>query len=110
MADVLAEIDEASRLAEAELSAVATADALEQYRIKWLGSKGKLKGMMSLIGKAPADQKKAVGQRLNVFKESLESGHYEASSRRWAPRRATTPASTSPSPASARRSATATSS
>ena len=75
MADVLAEIDEASRAAEAELSAVATADALEQWRIKWLGTKGKLKSMMSLIGKAAPDQKKSVGQRLNTFKESLESGH-----------------------------------
>jgi phenylalanyl-tRNA synthetase alpha chain len=77
MADVLAEIDEASRQAEAELSAVATADALEQYRIKWLGTKGQLKGMMSLIGKAPPDQKKAVGQRLNTLKESVTSA-YEA--------------------------------
>jgi phenylalanyl-tRNA synthetase alpha chain len=75
MADVLAEIDEASRQAEAELSTVATADALEQYRIKWLGTKGRLKSMMSLIGKAPPDQKKAVGQRLNSFQETVKSGH-----------------------------------
>jgi phenylalanyl-tRNA synthetase alpha chain len=77
MPDVLAEIDEASRQAEAELSAVATADALEQYRIKWLGTKGRLKGMMTLIGKAAPEQKKAVGQRLNTLKESVTSA-YEA--------------------------------
>jgi phenylalanyl-tRNA synthetase alpha chain len=77
MADVFAEIDQAEQQAEAELAGVKTADQLEEYRIKWLGSKGQIKGMMGLIGKAPPEQKKAVGHRLNALKEKVTAG-YEA--------------------------------
>jgi phenylalanyl-tRNA synthetase alpha chain len=71
MADVLAELDTLASDALAELSAVGTNDALEQYRIKYLGAKGVLKAKMSLIGQAPPDQKKTVGARLNAVKEQL---------------------------------------
>jgi phenylalanyl-tRNA synthetase alpha chain len=75
MTDVLAEIDEAQRQAAAELAAVTTATQLEQFRVKWLGTKGQLKGMMSLIGKAPPDQKKQVGQHLNALKDEVTSSY-----------------------------------
>ena len=75
MADVLAELNELTQQADAELASATSADALEQFRIKWLGSNGVVKAKMSLIGQAPKEQKKAVGQRLNVFKEHLTTGH-----------------------------------
>src|SRR5687767_6274266 len=77
MADALAEIDAVAREGEAELAAAAaSADALEQWRIKYLGSKGRVKGLMNLIGQAPPEQKKAVGQRANEVKVRL-SGLFE---------------------------------
>jgi phenylalanyl-tRNA synthetase alpha chain len=77
MPDVFAELDDLSAQAAADLAAVASADALEQYRIKYLGGKGLLKAKMSLIGQAPPDQKKAVGQRLNEVKQRI-TGAFEA--------------------------------
>src|SRR4051794_13422135 len=77
MADVFAEIDELLRQLDADLEAVTNADQLEQLRIKWLGGKGLLKTKMSLIGQAPPDQKRAVGQRLNALKDKVTAG-YEA--------------------------------
>jgi phenylalanyl-tRNA synthetase alpha chain len=73
MPDVIAELDELAQQAESDLAAVSTNDALEQYRIKYLGAKGVLKAKMSLIGIAPPDQKKAVGQRLNAIKDQVNN-------------------------------------
>ncbi len=71
MADVLAQIDELSRQADAELQTVASAAELEQFRIKFLGAKGKLKDAMSLLGQVPKDQKPAIGQRVNTLKNQV---------------------------------------
>src|SRR3954454_17057587 len=106
MPDVLAEIDDLSRQAEADFAAVASVDALEQARIKWMGAKGILKAKMSLIGVAAPDQKKAVGQRLNALKDQVNSLH--ESRKQAVAEQGAKPASTSPSPASARRSETGT--
>ncbi|QOV89140.1 phenylalanine--tRNA ligase subunit alpha [Humisphaera borealis] len=73
MPDVFAELDDLSRQAAADLATVATNDALEQYRIKYLGSNGILKAKMSLIGAAPPDQKKTVGQKLNAIKAEINT-------------------------------------
>jgi len=80
MSDVFAELDDLSRQAEADLAAVRSNDALEQFRIKYLGSKGLLKAKMSLIGAAPADRKKEVGQRLNTLKTTITSAFEAAQS------------------------------
>jgi phenylalanyl-tRNA synthetase alpha chain len=71
---VLAEIEAVVREGEAELASVANADALEQWRIKYLGTKGRVKGLMGLIGQAAPEQKKAVGQGANAARGRLESG------------------------------------
>ena len=65
MPNVLAEIDGVIAEAEGELANVASTDALEQFRIKYLGGKGRIKGLMKLVGQVPAEQKPAVGQRVN---------------------------------------------
>ena len=56
---------------EAELAGVASADALEQFRIKYLGTKGRVKGLMTLLGQVPREEKPAVGQRVNAVKDQL---------------------------------------
>jgi phenylalanyl-tRNA synthetase alpha chain len=71
----LEEIEDLSRQADADVLAVKTADGLEQFRIKWIGSKGLMKARMSLIGQAAPDQKKLVGQKLNELKKRLEEFH-----------------------------------
>jgi len=50
----------------------ADADALEQFRIKFLGVKGIIKGMMGEIQHIPVDQKKSFGQTMNAFKQLAE--------------------------------------
>jgi phenylalanyl-tRNA synthetase alpha chain len=74
MADALAEIEAVVREGEAELGSVTTADGLEQWRIKYLGTKGRVKGLMGLIGQVPPNQKKAVGQGANAARDRLEGG------------------------------------
>lgn len=77
MTDPFEQINQAAAQAEAELAAIKDAATLEQFRIKWLGSNGIVKGLMGLIGQAPKEQKKAVGQRLNEFKGKIEAAFNE---------------------------------
>jgi phenylalanyl-tRNA synthetase alpha chain len=72
--DVLSEIERVLREAEAELAAASTPDELEQWRIKYLGTKGQVKGLMTLLSQVPREQKPAVGQRVNSVKERLTTG------------------------------------
>ncbi len=75
MSDVLTEIDELSKQATAELSAASTADALEQFRIRYLGTKGLVKAKMKLLGQVPKEQKPAIGQRINAVNDELTAVH-----------------------------------
>jgi phenylalanyl-tRNA synthetase alpha chain len=61
----------------AELNGASGADALEQWRIAYLGSKGKLKAAASGLKDVPKQDKPAVGKRLNEVKTALE-GAFEA--------------------------------
>ena len=72
MGDPLAQIEEVAGQADAELAAVKDLAALEQFRIKFLGSNGLVKGLMRLIGEAPKEQKKVVGQKLNELKGRID--------------------------------------
>jgi len=74
MADALQTIDEVSTRAAAELAAVRSAEQLEQWRIKYLGSNGEVKNLMQLIKTAPPDQKKTVGQRANAVQDQIKAG------------------------------------
>ena len=49
------------------------ADALEAYRIRFLGTKGILKGLFSEMKNVPVDKKKEFGLVLNDFKQLAES-------------------------------------
>jgi phenylalanyl-tRNA synthetase alpha chain len=73
MSDPLAQIDQISQAARDELGIVRNAAELEQFRIKYLGSNGLVKGMSRLIGQATKEQKPVVGQRVNEAKGQLEA-------------------------------------
>ena len=77
MADVLERIEETQRQGLHELAAAQTPDALEAWRIKYLGSKGLVKGLMDLLREVPREQKPAVGQRVNAVRDQLTTA-YEA--------------------------------
>src|SRR5215469_12413832 len=72
MSDLLAQIDQTAREAENELAAVRDAAGLEQYRIKFLGSNGRVKNLTKLIGQAPKDERPKVGQRINEVRSRIE--------------------------------------
>jgi phenylalanyl-tRNA synthetase alpha chain len=73
MSDVVSEIESVQTQAQAELVQVRNADELEAFRIKYLGTKGKLKDLMSLLAKVPREQKPAIGQKVNGVKTALQS-------------------------------------
>ena len=55
-----------------EIDTVQTVDELESWRVSYLGSKGRLKGVMPLMKEVSSDEKPLVGKRLNEVKTSLE--------------------------------------
>jgi phenylalanyl-tRNA synthetase alpha chain len=77
MADAVAQIEELVREADAELALVKDGAALEQFRIKYLGSNGRVKGLMKLMGGIPKEEKPAFGQKANGAKSHIE-GSFEA--------------------------------
>ncbi|MEQ8770944.1 MAG: phenylalanine--tRNA ligase subunit alpha [Phycisphaerales bacterium] len=70
MLDALNEIESGGL---AELADASDADALEAWRIAYIGAKGKLRGVMPMMKDVPKDQKGAVGKRLNEVKGALET-------------------------------------
>jgi phenylalanyl-tRNA synthetase alpha chain len=69
---MLEKIDELAAAAAADLDAVADAAGLEDYRIKYLGSKGAVKSLMGLIKDVPKDAKREFGQRANAARVAVE--------------------------------------
>lgn len=55
----------------AALRAVRDPDALEAWRIEYLGSKGRLKAATERFREVPKEQKREVGQRLNAVQSAL---------------------------------------
>ncbi|HEX6914960.1 MAG TPA: phenylalanine--tRNA ligase subunit alpha [Chitinophagaceae bacterium] len=60
--------------------AAKTADDLEQFRIKFLGSKGIVKAVMGEMKQVANDKKKEFGQKLNEFKQFVEARYEEMKS------------------------------
>lgn len=60
---------------EIQQTALTDAASLENFRIKFLGSKGIVKEMLGMMKDIPADQKKEAGGLLNTFKKTAEA-HY----------------------------------
>ena len=69
---MLEQLNQLESTALEALAVAADSDALEKWRIQYLGANGKLKEMMAGLKDVPKDDKPAVGQRLNGVKASLE--------------------------------------
>lgn len=85
MADVVEQIEQVRTQAVTELAEVKSAPELEQFRIKYLGTKGQIKGMMKLLGQVPKEQKPALGQRLNAVDGEITAAFEEKKSTLGAP-------------------------
>lgn len=72
---MLEKIDELTAAATADLDAATDAAGLEQFRIKYLGSKGAVKGLMGLIKDVPPEEKKTFGQRANAARAAVETAY-----------------------------------
>jgi phenylalanyl-tRNA synthetase alpha chain len=73
MADALAEIDQVAEQADADLAAAADSAALEAFRVKYLGTKGRIRGLTKLIGKAAPADRPGFGQRVNALHERIDA-------------------------------------
>jgi len=69
---MLEHIDNLRKAAMDDLKQVADADQLEQFRIKYLGSKGALKDLMGLMKDVPKEMKRDFGQGANTLKGELQ--------------------------------------
>ncbi len=63
---------------EIQSSTINSKASLEEFRIKYLGTKGLLKSIMGEMKSVPVDQKKEAGQLLNEFKVFVESFYESA--------------------------------
>ena len=74
----------------AELEAAADADAMEAWRVRYLGRKGgALNAAMGVLGTLPREERPAYGQAANEVKVALETAFTERQdalkARRWRP-------------------------
>ena len=72
---MLDRLEQLQQQADADLAGATDAEGLEQFRIKYLGSKGALKSAMGWLREAPADQKRQLGQGLNQLKQRLQDAY-----------------------------------
>ena len=56
------------------------ADAVEVFRVEWLGRKGRMKDLMAAFKEAPNEQKRELGMLLNQLKQLIEERMDAASS------------------------------
>lgn len=66
------EIQSFQNAAATELASCVDAAALEQWRIAYIGTNGKLRALLGSLKDVPKDQKPGVGARLNQAKQALE--------------------------------------
>ncbi len=69
---MLAELDAMERDALAELALVSDATTCEAFRVRWLGTNGRVRTAMNALKDVPKSDKPAVGKRLNEVKAAIE--------------------------------------
>lgn len=67
----LEQIKDIGNKAEDEVKAIASLEALEEFRITYLGKKGIIPAQMKMLGKMSNDDRKAFGQEINVVKQNV---------------------------------------
>lgn len=73
MVSLLDDIQALQDRAAEELTAAEDPDALEQWRITYLGSKGAVRAVMQRLKEVPKEEKPAVGQACNRLKQELQA-------------------------------------
>jgi len=71
--ELVAQLNTLVNEATAAIAAVADPQALEAARVKYLGSKSAVLGMMKQIPALPPEQRGALGKRANEFKQAVET-------------------------------------
>lgn len=74
---MLDRIEQLDQQSAADLAAVTNADELEQFRIKYLGTKGALKDLMGLLKDVPREIKPQFGQQANALRQKLQAAFDE---------------------------------
>lgn len=69
--DIFEQVSRASTAIEAEQPA--SLEALEQFRIQYLGSKGLVKNLMEEMRQVPNERKREFGQAMNALKQAAEA-------------------------------------
>ncbi len=69
--ELLRKIEEIKKQAAGEMSRISEASEKEQWRIKYLGRKGHLHQLTSLVGKAPLQLRRKLGAEINNLKQYL---------------------------------------
>ncbi|CAG0973788.1 phenylalanyl-tRNA synthetase alpha chain [Phycisphaerales bacterium] len=77
---MIEQLEQLESAALTQLNAAGSPEALEAWRVTYLGANGRLKAVMSGLKGVPKDQKPAVGQRLNAVKSRLEAAYGERKS------------------------------
>lgn len=70
-------LDDLQSSATADLAGVTSPEALEAFRIKYLGTKGLLKAAADHLRTIPPAEKRAFGQRMNEVKKAVEAAFEE---------------------------------
>lgn len=65
-------LDEILQEAQASISTLADMAALDQYRVLYLGKKGKLTEFLKTLGKLPLEERPLAGQKINTVKEAIQ--------------------------------------
>ena len=71
---VLQQIEELRAEALGELDSIGDTKGLESWRVRYLGKKSRLSGVLHSLAKLPLAERKAVGASANKLKAALESG------------------------------------
>lgn len=73
MSDVIDQIEAVHKQALTDLAQIKSPGELEEFRIKYLGTKGAIKNLMTLLAKVPKEQKPIVGQRANSARDDVQA-------------------------------------
>jgi phenylalanyl-tRNA synthetase alpha chain len=71
---MLRELEELESKALKELGSLSQSNELESWRVRYLGKKSQLIGMLRSLASRPLEERKAVGARANEIKTKLEDG------------------------------------
>ncbi len=73
MPDLVAELESLARAAREAIAAAADARALEELRVRYLGKKGELSGVLRGMGQLPAEERPRVGEAANRVRDEVEA-------------------------------------